>query len=218
MDCCQCEGLELETRKWAIEDLEAYRAGKLDKTTRMLITALILLGARGRDLLDIGGGIGAIQMRLLAAGATTATSVDASTAYLDVAREEAGRAGLAERISYHHGDFVALAGQIPEADIVTLDRVICCYHDAVALVSLSSAKARRYYGLVYPRDRFVVRAALYFGNISYRLRKSPFRAFVHPTSVLDALIRKSGLAQVYRHNTFAWQVLVYERVSPIEEA
>jgi hypothetical protein len=217
VDCCQCEGVELETRKWAIEDLEAYRAGKLDKTTRMLITALILLGAKGRDLLDIGGGVGAIQMRLLAAGATSATSVDASTAYLNVAREEATRAGLAERISYHHGDFVALAGQIPEADIVTLDRVVCCYHDAVALVSLSSSKARRYYGLVYPRDRWVVRAALYFENLSCRLRKSPFRAFVHRTSLVDGLIRTSGLVEVYRQDTFAWQVLVYERVSPAEE-
>lgn len=213
MDCPQCEGLELETREWALQDLESYRAGKLDKTTRMLIAALTLLGARDRDLLDIGGGIGAIQLRLLAAGATTATSVDASTAYIEVAREEAARAGLAGRITYHHGDFVALAGDVPEADIVTLDRVICCYHDAVALVSLSAAKARKYYGLVYPRDRLLVRIGLWFENLGCRLKKSPFRAFVHPTQLVDGLIREKGLAEVYRHNTFAWQVLVYERIS-----
>src|SRR4030095_7260435 len=94
MDCCQCEALEQETRKWAVDDLEAFRAGKLDKTSRMLINTLILLGAKGRDLLDIGGVIGAVQMQLLAAGATRATSVDASTAYLEVAREEAQRTGL----------------------------------------------------------------------------------------------------------------------------
>jgi magnesium-protoporphyrin O-methyltransferase len=213
MDCCQCEGLELETREWARQDLGSFRAGKLDKTTRMLITALALLGARDRDLLDIGGGIGAIQLRLLEAGATTATSVEASTAYIDVAREEARRAGRAERITYHHGDFVALAGDIPEADIVTLDRVICCYHDAVALVSLSAAKARKYYGLVYPRDTLLVRLGLWLENLSCRLKKSSFRAFVHPTQLVEGLIRKEGLAQVYRHNTLVWQVLVYERIS-----
>jgi SAM-dependent methyltransferase len=212
MDCCQCEGLELETRKWAVEDADAYRAGQLDNTTRMLISALILFGAKGRDLLDIGGGVGAIQLRLLAAGATTATSVDASIAYIEVAREEANRVGLAERIAYHHGDFATLAGEIPEADIVTLDRVICCYHDAMALVSLSAAKARRYYGLVYPRDRLLVRLGLAFENLGYRLRKSPFRAFVHPTSLVDALVRENGLVQVYRSTTFAWQVVVYERI------
>lgn len=89
MDCPQCEGLELETREWARQDLESYRAGTLPTTTPMLIAALTTLGAEGRDLLDIGGGIGAIQLRLLAAGATTATSVDASSAYIEVAREEA---------------------------------------------------------------------------------------------------------------------------------
>lgn len=214
MDCCQCEGLELETRKWAVEDLEAYRAGKLDETTRMLIAALIGLGAQGRDLLDIGGGIGAIQMRLLDAGAKTATSVDASTAYLDVAREEAGRAGLADRITYHHGDFVALAGDIPEADIVTLDRVICCYPDFRSLVSLSAAKARKYYGLVYPRTRAVLKFGLAILNLGYRLRRSPFRTFVHPTSVVEALLHQNGLVQVYRRTTFFWQILVYERISP----
>jgi len=214
MECCQCQGLELETRKWALEDLESYQAGELEKTTRMLITALILLGARGRDLLDIGGGIGTIQMRLLAAGATTATSVEASTAYLEVARQEGGRLSLSDRITYHHGDFVALAGQIPDADIVTLDRVICCYPDVRSLVLLSSAKARKYYGLVYPRSNVWLRAAQSLLNLSYRLRKSPFRTFVHPTSVVEELLREGGFVQVYRSTTFIWQVLIYERVSP----
>jgi magnesium-protoporphyrin O-methyltransferase len=214
MDCPQCEGLELETREWARQDLESYRAGKVQKTTPMLITAITALGTQGRDLLDIGGGIGAIQLRLLAAGATTATSVDASTAYIEVAREEAGRAGVAERITYHHGDFVALAGEIPEADIVTLDRVICCYHDAVALVSLSAAKARKYYGLVYPRDTIWVRLGLWFENLGCRFKKSPFRAFVHPTRLVDSLVRERGLVPVYTRKTFIWQVLVYERISP----
>lgn len=109
---------------------------------------------------------------------------------------------------------MTLAAEIPEADIVTLDRVICCYHDAEALVSLSAAKARKYYGLVYPRDAFWVRLGLWFENFGYRLRKSPFRAFVHPTSLVDGLVREKGLVQVYRHITFAWQVLVYERISP----
>jgi len=212
MDCPQCEGIELETREWAREDLESYRAGNLAKTTPMLITALTTLGAQGRDLLDIGGGVGAIQLQLLAAGATTATSVDASAAYIEVAREEARSLGLAERISYHHGDFVALAGEIPEADIVTLDRVICCYHDAVALVSLSAAKARKYYGLVYPRDRLLVRIGLWFENLACRFKKSPFRAFVHPTELVDTLVREKGLVQVYERTTFIWRVIVYERI------
>jgi hypothetical protein len=56
-----------------------------------------------------------------------------------------------------HGDFIDLAEQVPEADAVTLDRVVCCYPDATTLVGASARKARRVYGLVYPRRRLGVR-------------------------------------------------------------
>jgi SAM-dependent methyltransferase len=211
LDCCQCEGIERETKEWALEDLEDYRAGKLAQTTPMLIEALTGRGVEGRDLLDIGGGVGAVQLSLLAAGSPSAISVDASAAYLDVAREEAARKGLADRIKYLHGDFVSLASQVPEADIVTLDRVVCCYHDVRSLVSLSAARARRFYGLVYPRDEFWIRIGLAFENLTYRFKKSPFRAFVHSTRLVDRLIRDQGLVQVFQRRTWTWQVVLYER-------
>jgi hypothetical protein len=52
----------------------------------------------------------------------------------------------ADRIAYQQGDFVALAPQLPQADIVTLQKVICCYPDMRALVGLSSARAGKLYG------------------------------------------------------------------------
>ena len=120
---CQCEGLEMETKKWALQDLAQFRRGKPVKTTLMLINTLVDLGVEGVTLLDIGGGIGAVQLELLRAGVTEATSIEASTAYVQVAKQVAAEAGLDQRITYFHGDFVALADRIPEADIVTLDRV-----------------------------------------------------------------------------------------------
>jgi magnesium-protoporphyrin O-methyltransferase len=177
----------------------------------MLISALVNMGVEGQTLLDIGGGIGAVQLELLRAGATGATSVEASAAYLQIAQQEAERAGVDQRIEYVHGDFVSLAGQIPQADIVTLDRVICCYDDVEALVSLSAAKARRLYGLAYPRSVWWVKIALYFENLGYRFWRSPFRAFVHPTELVDGLVRSAGLKAIHHQNTFAWQVVVYQR-------
>jgi magnesium-protoporphyrin O-methyltransferase len=211
LDSCQCQGLERETKKWALEDLALYRKGKPVNTTPMLIRALADAGVSGLTLLDIGGGIGAVQLQLLGQGVSTATSVEASSAYIEVAREEAARADLDRRISYLHGDFVTLAKEVPDADIVTLDRVICCYDDVEALVSLSAAKARKLYGLVYPRATWWAKMALFFENWVYRLRGSAFRAFVHPTEVIDRLVRKSGLKEVHRQETFAWQVVVYQR-------
>jgi magnesium-protoporphyrin O-methyltransferase len=106
-----------------------------------LIDALKTEGIEGATLLDIGGGIGAIQHELLAAGAAHATSVDASNPYLETAREESIRRGLGDRVTYRHGDFVELAESIPPADIVTLDRVINVYPDWERLTQLSAARA-----------------------------------------------------------------------------
>jgi magnesium-protoporphyrin O-methyltransferase len=96
-------------------------------STRLLVEALRTQGIEGLMLLDVGGGVGAVIYALLQSRASVATDVDASAAYLATARDEAERQGLAERIAFHHGDFVVLAPTLPTADIVTLDRVICCY-------------------------------------------------------------------------------------------
>jgi magnesium-protoporphyrin O-methyltransferase len=211
MDCCQCQGIEIETPKWAEQDLKAYRKGEVVKTTTMLTDALLERGVEHQTVLDIGGGIGVVPLELLPAGAARATNVEASSAYAEACRQQAAEAGLGDRISVVHGDFVGLASQVEPADIVTLDRVICCYHDMHSLVSLSAAKARRLYGLVYPRDRWPVRLVLFFENLMLRLRKSPFRSFVHPTEVVDRLVRAAGLRPTFQKNTFAWQVVIYER-------
>ena len=211
MESCQCKGLERETKKWALEDLALYRKGEPAKTTSLLVNALIRQGVHALSLLDIGGGIGIVQLELLHAGANAVTSVEASSAYIHVAREEATRAAREHQITYVHGDFVSLADTIPEADIVTLDRVICCYDNVNALVSLSASKARRLYGVVYPRSTWWVRIPLFFENLGYWLRRSPFRAFVHSSKLVNQLIQDEGLRVVYHKHTLAWQVVVYQR-------
>jgi len=134
----------------AASELRNYRNRGPIPSTRMLIDALKAEGVQGATLIDIGGGIGAIQHELLAAGVAHVTSIDASHAYIQSAQEESQRRGLTGRVTYHHGDFVELADTIPPADIVTLDRVINVYQDWKRLVQLSAVRARRLYGLVYP--------------------------------------------------------------------
>ena len=89
-------------------------------------------------MLDIGGGIGAIQLELLAAGASRAQAVDASEAYVETARAEAERRGYGDQTTARVGDFVELAPSIEPADVVTLDRVVCCYPDVDALLGAAA--------------------------------------------------------------------------------
>ena len=216
MSCCKAPGFERHfDRKRVASDLRDYRAHGPIPTTRALIGALLRAGVTDGTLLDIGGGVRAIQYDLLAAGARAATSVEASPNYLDVARVEAQRHGLADRIRYETGDFVELAGRISPADIVTLDRVVCCYPDMERLVRLSAERSRRLYGLVYPRDRWLMRIAVQTENLFRRLTRSPFRSFVHSVAAIDAVIRSVGFTLRQRLRTFGWEVVVYERAAKV---
>ncbi len=212
MNCCQCQGIEAEfDQRNAARKLEAYRAHGPDLTTRILIDALRAEGVDGMTLLDIGGGIGAIQHELLRYGVQSVTNVEASTASIAAARTEHERQGHAGRVDHRHGNFCDLAADLSPADIVTLDRVICCYHDMQALVSLSAARVRKLYGVVYPRDTWWMRIGLAIANLFYRLRPSSFRTFLHPTAAVESLVRSHGLKPRFYRKTLVWQVAIYAR-------
>ena len=66
MTCPHCRGIEkIFDQETAERDLKAYRAHGPSTTTHLLIEALKAAGIVDRTLLDIGGGVGAIQHELL---------------------------------------------------------------------------------------------------------------------------------------------------------
>ena len=212
MSCCQCQGIEtLFGERIARKDLRRYRRKGPLRTTRILLDRLKAEGIEGATLLDIGGGVGAISNELLRAGASRAAVVDASPAYLEAAQEEAERQGHRSRIEYHYGDFVEVAAQVEPADVVTLDRVICCYDQMEALVSASVQRARRLYGVVYPRDTWWDRLGVSLVNFACRVRGNPFRVFIHSPEAVERIIRKEGFARRFYRTTPVWQVIVYAR-------
>jgi magnesium-protoporphyrin O-methyltransferase len=163
------------------------------------------------SLLDIGGGIGAIHHELLDDGAVQAVHVDASSAYLEAAREEAGRRGHTERVRFVHADFTDAAADLPPADIVTLDRVVCCYPDYRALLGAAAGRSRVLLGLTYPRERWYVRLGVAIGNAIQRLKRDPFLGFVHPVPEMDGLLRAQGFERVFLRDLFVWEVALYRR-------
>jgi len=212
MHCTQCQGIEeVFSQEYVERELSRYRAKGAPKTTRMLTESLKEQGVEGMTLLDIGGGVGAVQHDLLGAGVEQVTGVDASRAYLNAAQAEAQRRGHADRVRYRHGNFVDLAQEVGPADIVTLDRVICCYDDMEKLVSLSAQRARKLYGLVYPRDAWWVKLGLAIGNFFLLLQRSRYRTFCHPTAAVEALVSASGLQRQAYRQTLIWQVVVFTR-------
>ena len=212
MNCCQIQGLEMVFDQPAVtKELIRYRRKGPSKTTRMLIEAVKAEEVGGKTLLDIGGGVGAVQHALLKDGLQQATDVDASEAYLEAARSEAQRRGFDDQITFFHGNFIDLARKVPPADIVTLDRVICCFPDMEQLVSLSAIKAKKAYGLVYPRQTWWLKALMRLANFYFKLRKNPYRMFLHPDREVDDILTSYGFKRHSYTRSFIWQVVVYSR-------
>lgn len=213
MTCPHCVGADhFFGNRAARFDLWRYRRTGPLTTTGLLLDALRKRRPEpGFTLLDIGSGVGAIQHELLDDGAARAVSVDASRAYLAAALHEGERRGHADRMEQHIGDFVELADEIPDADVVTLDRVVCCYPDMPALVAASARHARTLYGLVVPREVWWVRVGVRLMNVWQRLLRTDFRVYVHPLGAIQAAVESEGLKRVEAGRTLNWQVMLFER-------
>ena len=211
MDCCAHGYDDQFDDAQAAKDLKRFRKQGPDATTVALVNLLRARDVKDATLLDIGGGVGAIHHELLDSGARSAVHADASAPYIGAARDEVSRRGHAGRVEFVYGDFVSLAESIAPADVVTLDRVICCYPDMESLVRASAAHAKRLYGVVFPRDRWFVRVCCSGINLWERMRRSAFRAYLHSPEAIDAAVRRAGLERRSVADTFVWRVAVYSR-------
>ena len=200
----------------AAKDLKRYLDQGPDGTTRELIDAIVAEGVAGTTVLDVGGGIGAIQLELLGAGAARAEAVDASEAYIETASAEAERRGYGDRTTGRVGNFVELAGSIEPADIVTLDRVVCCYPDVDALLGAAAAKATRIVGLVYPRDTWWNRVLARAINALGWLTRDPTRWYLHRIGQVDGIMRRAGFARRQITRDWIWLVVIYRREAGAE--
>ena len=192
-------------------DLARYRRKGPHVTARILRQIIVSLKPMRGTLLDIGAGVGALTFELLNAGFGPATAVDASSAYVAAGREETVRRGLTLDVNWIEGDFVGRPTQLMPADVVTLDRVVCCYPAYEPLLEAALDHARQMVGMSYPRDRWYVRAVIAFENAVRRLQGGAFRTFVHSPTGIAALFGTRGFRLICRHTTVSWTIDLYAK-------
>lgn len=197
--------------KIAKRDLEIYRKKGPGPTARLLRDLLGDSGAVEGTLLDVGSGVGGLTFELLERGVERAIAVDASAQYLAAAAQEATRRDRLRAVEFRHGDFLDVASMIPPATIVTMDRVICCYLAFEALLKEALGHAERFFACSYPRDLWYVRAAIAGENGVRRLKRNPFRAFVHPVGRMTQMIEAAGFRLAARRRTWQWSCDVWVR-------
>jgi hypothetical protein len=212
--CCRPESYgAFFTEKGAQRALRRYRRRGLDKLSSRIAAVVREHGVHGASVLEVGGGIGALGVELLEAGAERATNVELSPEYEEAAAELARERGFEQRIERRIGDFV-VETDVPDADAVVMNRVVCCYPDYEALVGTAADRTRRLLVLSFPRERPLVRTAFRLMNLWLRLMRNDFRGFVHPVRAMIEVAERRGLTPVLERRGFFWQVAALERTQP----
>lgn len=191
--------------------LRAFRRKGLDSTAGPMIGALARRGLDGATVLEIGAGVGSAQVALVSSGASRSVAYDLSPAYEQVSAELLREHGFADRVEWHTGDFVAEADGVAEADVVFLNRVVCCYPHMTDLLGAATKKARRMLAFSYPRDRWWLRFWIRLVNGLLWLRRTSFRAFVHDPGAMAGLVSAGGFVEVDSGRTLAWEWKVWQR-------
>ncbi|WP_193312780.1 methyltransferase domain-containing protein [Georgenia subflava] len=192
----------------ARRDAARYRRRGLDRVSAAIVDQVVARGVEGRTVLEIGAGVGVLSVELLRRGAGSATCLELATTYEREAAALAGEAGVSDRIVRRRADIVADPAAVAPADVVVLNRVVCCYPDDVALLEAAASHARELVVLSFPRPDGLTRAIVAVSNAVVALSGTSFRGYVHPwTRMLDTLQRCGSAVRLVRRG-LVWHVAV----------
>lgn len=211
-ECCDPTSYRrLFNSREARRRLRRYRKKGLDPLTRGVVDYLSSREIDDADVLEVGGGLGNLQLELFRAGAATSVNVELSGGYEDAAAELFESEGLGDRVERRLGDFVAERDRVSPADIVVLNRVVCCYPHMPAMMEAAVDKAKRFLALTFPRERWFMKASIAAGNAWWALRSCDFRAYVHPVDEIESMARDAGFEVAHRDRSLGWQAVVFEK-------
>jgi hypothetical protein len=212
-ECCSPSGY-----RWAFSERRARREARryelrgLDATSLRIVELLKREGVEGLTLLEVGGGIGAVQIELLKAGVTRAVSIEMTPTYEKAAGDVLRKAGFEDRVERRLMDFAEATADVEAADIVILNRVICCYPDMPKLARAAAAHTRQVLVLSYPRQTWWTRLGLSLANLVLWATRRRFQVFVHRPERILATAADGGLTTMLNQAGIFWQVTAFRRL------
>jgi magnesium-protoporphyrin O-methyltransferase len=213
-DCCSPQGYrQIFSERSARADARRYRRRGLDPTSRRIVDILKREGVKDRTLIDVGGGIGAIEIELLKHGLGRAVSVELTPTYEEVARDLLREAGYEDRVERSVMDFAEAGRSIGSADLVVMNRVICCYPDMPRLAGAAADHARGMLVMSFPNRRWWTRLAFSLANLGLRVTRRQFRIFLHTPHLIIATAELHGLRTRLNQPGRVWQVVALERTA-----
>jgi SAM-dependent methyltransferase len=210
--CCDPSGFDaMFTPAYAHRAARRYRRNGLDRSAQPMVDFLAGRGIAGASVLEIGGGVGEVHLELLRRGAAHATNLELSSAYEQDAAELLAETGLAARVDRRLVDIAVDPATVEPADVVVLDRVVCCYPDHARLLAAAADHAKRLLAFSYPRASVLVKAVLGAQNAVFALVGRNFRVFAHPPQAMLATLTDHGHDIVFTHHDPIWQVVGTQR-------
>jgi 2-polyprenyl-3-methyl-5-hydroxy-6-metoxy-1,4-benzoquinol methylase len=214
-ECCNRAGYQtVFSDRFANRVARTYRKHGLSRTQRRMVSFLTERDIQDASVLEIGGGVGELQLELLYRGAGAVTNLEISTSYEAEAAALRAQSGMTDRVTRRFLDIAAAPNEVEPADVVVLHRVVCCYPDYERLLSAAAGHAKRLLVFSHPPRNLVTRAVLRCENLIHRLRRNDFRAFVHPPAAMITAAQTQGLSVSYRYRGLSWHIVGLERLAP----
>jgi 2-polyprenyl-3-methyl-5-hydroxy-6-metoxy-1,4-benzoquinol methylase len=210
--CCDPRGCDrFFNRRMAHRAAERYRKRGLNATSRRMVEFLDRGGLAGTTVLEVGGGVGEIQLELLKRGARRTINLELSPAYEHEAERLLRDAGVEGRVERRLHDIAVDPGDVERADVVVLNRVVCCYPDYERLLGAAADHAGRRLVFSHPPRNPISRAVVAAQNLVFRLMPGEFRTFAHPPAAMRAVLERHGLKPTFAHRGVPWQIAGFER-------
>jgi magnesium-protoporphyrin O-methyltransferase len=211
MNCCTPTGYRAIFGSKTVErDARRYRRKGLTGSAGWLLNALTGEGVNKRSVLEVGGGIGSLQIELLEAGASHATNVEIIDNYEATARTLITEHRVEDRVERHIADFAQKPDQVPVADIVIMHRVICCYPDAETLTLAACGRAHDRVAITIPREAWWVKLGFWAMNAWLRARRIAFRGYVHPHAQILEVATSHGFHATRHHHGLLWDSFILQ--------
>jgi magnesium-protoporphyrin O-methyltransferase len=211
--CCDPSGYRgAFNRTTAEKSVRSFEKKGLGSTAAPMVEAL-RPHLDGSTVLEVGAGSATAIATMLEAGAEHAVAIDLSPNYEETARRFLADRGLEDSVEWHTGDLVAMGDDLPRADVVFSNRVVCCYPDMEAMVDSTTRRAHRFAAFSYPRRNLPSRFVAWAINQWMRVNRNSFRTFVHDPDAIAARLSDAGFEPVETGSTAIWHWGVWERTA-----